>query len=223
VPGPHDVELAAAIGSGVDILRVAFRPRQSDVCDFDFGATANVITRGKHRWLGVGGKDGTYYLLERHTKNPQGALVWATNVVFGGNAGGFFGGAVFDGTRIISATALGDLLACMPQDPRDVPFQEPSGHALQLRTGEVVWQQPLTQSFAATTAGDGVVFVSTIGIPGVLPGAVKVYETATGALLLTLAAPPGVAPVTPVSKMILLGFGNPQDGTHSGLNAYKLR
>jgi outer membrane protein assembly factor BamB len=204
-------------------LQWVFRPRQSDVCDFDFGATANVINSGQKRWLGVGGKDGTYYMLERHTKNPQGELVWATNVVFGGNGGGFFGGAVFDGTRIVSATALGDLFACMPQDPRDVPFQEPSGHAFNLRTGEVVWQQTLAQSFAATTAGDGVVFISTIGIPGVLPGAVKVYEAATGALLVTLSAPPGLAPVTPVYGMILLGFGNPQDGTNSGLNAYKLR
>src|SRR5439155_25681905 len=131
-----------------------------------------------------------------------------TNVVFGGNGGGFFGGAVFDGTRIISATALGDLLACMPQDPRDVPFQEPSGHALNLRTGEVVWQQTLTQSFAATTAGDGVVFISTIGIPGVLPGAVKVYEAATGSILVTLTARPGLGPSTPVYGMILLAVVN---------------
>jgi hypothetical protein len=67
------------------------------------------------------------------------------------------------------------------------------------------------------------VFISTIGIPGVLPGAVKVYEAATGALLVTLAAPPGLAPVTPGYGMIVLGFGNILDGTNSGLNAYKLR
>jgi hypothetical protein len=52
--------------------------------------------------VGIGGKDGTYYLLDRRT----GQLRWATRVVFGGGAGGFFGGAAFDGHHIFSPKFL---------------------------------------------------------------------------------------------------------------------
>jgi len=59
-PPYHEAVLALRTGSGR--VRWAYRPRQGDVCDFDFGASANVIDLGANRWLGVGGKDGTYYV-----------------------------------------------------------------------------------------------------------------------------------------------------------------
>ena len=68
-------------------------------CDWDFGASANtgISSSGAATFLGVGGKDGTYYSL-----NPQtGRLRWATNVVFGGFSGGFIGTAAFDGTGVL--------------------------------------------------------------------------------------------------------------------------
>jgi hypothetical protein len=78
------------------------------LCDFDFGASPNVIHTDQGQYVGIGGKDGTYYLLERLTHNPGGKLVWARNVVFGGNAGGFYGAAAIDESRIFSATGIGD-------------------------------------------------------------------------------------------------------------------
>jgi hypothetical protein len=83
-----------------------FRPREADPnkCDFDFGASPNLIAVAEKRYVGIGGKDGTYYLLDRLTGRPR----WTTRVVFGGGAGGFFGGAAFDGLHVFSATAFGD-------------------------------------------------------------------------------------------------------------------
>jgi hypothetical protein len=59
--------------------------------------------------------------------------------------------------RSYSATGYGDFFNCDPTNPRDLPFQEPSIHAFDVRTGHVAWEQQLAQSFAATTAGDRVV------------------------------------------------------------------
>jgi outer membrane protein assembly factor BamB len=98
-------------GSGVALdteagqVRWVFRPRETDPnkCDFDFGASPNLIELDDQPAVGIGGKDGTYYLLD----GTNGQKIWSTRVVFGGNIGGF-GGAPFDGRRIFSATAFGD-------------------------------------------------------------------------------------------------------------------
>jgi polyvinyl alcohol dehydrogenase (cytochrome) len=58
--------------------RWVFRPREFDThkCDFDFGASPNLITLDGHARVGIGGKDGTYYLLDRET----GEVIWSTRV-----------------------------------------------------------------------------------------------------------------------------------------------
>jgi glucose dehydrogenase len=140
-------------------LRWAFTLHVTDqtLCDVDFGATANRIRLDQRTYFGVGGKDGTYYMLDATTSDRHGRALWSTNVVFGGSAGGFFGGAAYDGRRSYSATGFGDFFNCDPTNPRDLPFQESSIHAFDARTGHVAWEGQLAQSFAATTAGDGVV------------------------------------------------------------------
>ena len=93
LPPYHGSVLALDADTGR--LGWVFRPREADPnkCDFDFGASPNLIAVADKRYVGIGGKDGTYYLLDRLTGRPR----WATRVVFGGGAGGFFGGAAFDG------------------------------------------------------------------------------------------------------------------------------
>jgi hypothetical protein len=123
-------------------VRWVFRPRQTDTCDYDFGASPNIIDLGSGRFLGIGGKDGTYYLLNRLTQNPAGEVVWRTNVVFGGLDGGFYG-AAFDEQhhQIFGATGIGDgnpftlTGLCSPGNPRDAFLQEPSMHALNAFSG----------------------------------------------------------------------------------------
>ena len=127
---------------------------------------------GEERYVGIGGKDGTYYLLQRLTESPTGELAWATNVVFGGMVGGFFGAAAFDGEHIFSATGIGDgnvftqTGLCDPSNPRDTFMQEPSMHALDAATGSTLWEKSFNQSFAPTSLADGVVFSGLLGLAG---------------------------------------------------------
>jgi outer membrane protein assembly factor BamB len=122
-PPYHEAVMALEAQTGTP--RWVFRPRQTDTCDLDFGATPNVIVLGAQQYVGIGGKDGTYYVLQRLTEAPAGELVWATNVVFGGMSGGFIGTAAFDGAQLVGAAGVGDLNAahpssvCDPSNPRD--------------------------------------------------------------------------------------------------------
>ena len=207
--------------------RSAWIYRPSDLrngCDQDFGASPNLIAFGDRQYLGEGGKDGTYYLLERVT----GDLVWSQNVVFGGSAGGFFG-ASFDGQRIYAATALGDgniatqdpTGLCAPSDPRDTLLQEPSMHAFNVEDGAVIWEQTGNQSTAPTSAVHDVVFSGLIGIEGF---GLNAYDTRSGKLLIQLPMSGSVnSAATPLGDKLFVTAGSSTDGTGSGVFAFALQ
>jgi outer membrane protein assembly factor BamB len=162
-------------------------------CDWDFGATVNLAdittSDGPVHVAGVGGKDGTYYLL-----NPaDGTERWERNVVFGGVAGGFIATTALDATRAYGATALGDFGSnpldmdpngCTRGDIRDLPvMQEPSMHAFDVNTGAVAWQQPLSQSFGPTTVANGLVYTAATFIQ-----TIQIRDAQTGVLVKVLPA-----------------------------------
>jgi outer membrane protein assembly factor BamB len=219
--------------------RWVFRPREFDThkCDFDFGASPNLITLDGRARVGIGGKDGTYYLLDRQT----GEVIWSTRVVFGGGFGGFFGAAAVEGRRIYSATAFGDgnaqALAGLcdmffhdENNPHvvDTFIQEPSMHFLDARTGMVVTEQQDSQSLGPTTLADGVVFSGFIGKSTADLPAVKAYRATNLAVLAVLPISVGGRPgmvssaVVPVGRAVYFGSGNFFDGTGSGVHAYAL-
>ncbi len=193
-------------------LAWTYRPTLAPVdCDWDFGATANagVSPSGAASFLGVGGKNGTYYSLDPAT----GHLRWATNVVFGGFAGGFIATTAYDGRQVYGATALGDYgkfekgkqVLCDPSDPRDVPMQEPSMHAFDAATGAVAWQADHAPSFAATTVAGGMTF----GGPALDGNALQVRDATTGALVVTAATPgPIWSGVATVGDALVTGIGS---------------
>jgi polyvinyl alcohol dehydrogenase (cytochrome) len=197
-------------------------PRQDPHCDYDFGATVNLgLSRdGTPTFLGVGGKDGTYYSLEPLT----GRLRWSTHVVFGGFAGGFIGTPAYDGQRVYGATALGDFgrfegfgsLGCRPGDPGDQLVQEPSLHAFDARTGAVVWQQVLSQSFGPTSVAGGMVFVGTA-----LTRELQIRDAATGLLaaVLPLRAPSDSGVVVS-GNALYFGLGSSEQAVGAGVAAY---
>jgi glucose dehydrogenase len=57
-PPYHEAVIALEFYTGKPIW--VFRPRTTDTCDFDFGASPNLIDFGNGRFVGIGGKDGIY-------------------------------------------------------------------------------------------------------------------------------------------------------------------
>jgi outer membrane protein assembly factor BamB len=222
IQGPYDeVVLALRVATGTPAW--VFRPgRRDDGCDFDFGASANadVNPGGVASFLGVGGKDGTYYSLDPRTGRPR----WATNVVFGGLAGGFIGTTAYDGSRVYGSTALGDFgrfegsgdPVCDPTDPRDTITQEPTAHAFDTRTGAVAWQGTSSASFAPTTVAGDMTFNS-LGFSRF----VQVRDASNGSVLarlpLDIASWSGVATV---GNALVFGSGTNVTGTPAGIAAF---
>jgi outer membrane protein assembly factor BamB len=199
-----------------------YRPQREDTdCDWDFGATTNLgLRNGRPNFLGVGAKDGTYYSLTPAT----GRLRWKTNVVFGGFAGGFIATAAYDGHRVYGATALGDFgrfegvgqPQCQPDNPRDQPIQEPSMHAFDANTGDVVWQEMQSQSFAPTTVAGGMVWNGTATSKQVL-----VRDADNGDLLFSISLPASCySPVTVAGNAVVFGTGSPEQGSPAGVYLY---
>jgi polyvinyl alcohol dehydrogenase (cytochrome) len=233
----HDVAVApyhdAVIALQADTGRVrwVFRPDRRGACDFDFGASPNLIDLGLGHYVGIGGKDGTYYLLDRLTFNPHGRLVWSDRVVFGGNEGGFIGSTAVDGSRVFGATAIGDghivnpnpADLCDPSNPKDTFLQDPSMHAFDLlgRHGRVAWQANQNYSTAPTTVANGVVFSGLLGINTIF--GLNAYDERSGVLLKTFPMPGSVnSGATPVGKMLFVGSGTTPDGSGSGVHAFTL-
>ena len=198
-----------------------FRPNRIDgACDLDFGATPNagIGAGGKVMFLGVGGKDGTYYSLDPTT----GRQTWATNVVFGGFSGGFIGSSAYDGHRIYGATALGDFgrfehgakILCDPGNPRDLPTQEPSMHAFDAATGAIAWQTQLAASFSPTTVAGGMTFNG----PAVGGPILNVRTAAFGGLVTHVTLPQANwSGVATVGNALVLGVGSTYNPADSGI------
>ena len=198
-----------------------YRPaRNDDQCDFDFGATANagVTAGGAATFLGEGSKDGTYYSLDPST----GQLRWATNVVFGGFAGGFMATTAFDGSRVYGSTGVGDFgrfetngpKLCDPSDPRDTPAQNPTVHAFDAGSGAVVWQANSAASFAPTTVAGGLTFNG----PALVAKAIDVRMAASGKLVARLPLPaPSWSGIATVGDALVFGVGSSYTAAHAGI------
>jgi hypothetical protein len=148
------------------------------VFTIDFGG-------GPREVVGIGNKDGTYYVIDRDGVNevsgaawndvdPSLLPYWRTNLVAGGPAGGIIGTPSVDevGKRIYLNTAPG----FNPISP-----QQPTVHALDLDDGSIVWQNTAEgpnadAAFSPTGGSPGYVFVGNIFPPGRL----RVYDSATG-------------------------------------------
>jgi len=147
-------EAVVALDLDDGTLRWSFQPHEPNRDDLDFAGAPNLFESAGRALVGLGGKDGTYYALDRET----GELVWTTPVVGPGltnpgsnfSTGGFIGPtAVADGV-ITGGTAIGD---------------DPYLHALDTTTGAIEWQQPMAAAtygapaIATTDAGGGVVVI----------------------------------------------------------------
>src|SRR5438874_342078 len=219
-PPYHEAMLALRAGS----LKVswAFRPRQGDICDFDFGASPNILDVGANQWVGEGGKDGTYYVLKRVTPNRGGELVWRANVVFGGFSGGFIGSTAFDGQRVYGGTAFGELGnpngVCNPSDPRDTVLQQPTMHAFDPAARTVAWEESGAPALGASSVANGVVFV---GTPA--PPSLRAFDVQSGTLLRQIPLAGAVnSSAALVGDSLFVGSGDSESGAGGGVHALRL-
>jgi polyvinyl alcohol dehydrogenase (cytochrome) len=151
-----------------------WRPREVDNNDLDFGTGPNLFTvtiQNKTRdVLGVGGKDGTYYLLDRDGKNQSTGRVepyWQRNLVQGSDSGGITGTAAVVGDTIFVGTAISQ--------------GEAPVWAISAADGSVRWSQPKGAPFyGAASAVPGVVFMAGVDFQ------LHAYDASTGDILATL-------------------------------------
>ena len=213
------IALHSATGKLAWVYRPSLPPLQ---CDWDFGATPNagVSAQGIASFLGVGSKDGTYYSLDPAT----GHLRWATNVVFGGFAGGFIATTAYDGQRVYGSTALGDSgrfekdiqLLCDPGNPRDTLIQEPTVHAFVASSGAIAWQAAHAASFAPTTVAGGMTFNG----PALDGGVLMVRNAATGQLVDNVSVPgPIWSGIATVGDSLVTGIGSTYSARPGGIVA----
>ena len=183
----------------------SWRPREIDFDDYDFGAVPNLfeaeiggVTR---EVVGVGNKDGTYYVLDRDGVNEITGVVepyWATNVVPGGAIGGIIGSASVGEGKVVFLTGFG-LSISHPQ--------KPAMHALNANDGSIAWQNSGVDTGYAPTSG-----VPGLAITGGTPRPnVNVFNRASGELLKSVLAAPvpsGVASApTIVGGQLFVGAG----------------
>jgi outer membrane protein assembly factor BamB len=189
-PMPDYDEAVFALGlDGTPAWR--WRPREIDNDDLAFGATPNLFTiellGESYDVVGVGNKDGTYYVLDRDgvngvngvpagDPNPFAFPYWIRNVVPGGDIGGILASAAVDGLqrRIYFSTAPG---RGGVNDPGAGPPQTPTVHALDMDSGALVWnnggEADIQASFGPASAIPGLAFF------GHVPVAIlRAHETA---------------------------------------------
>jgi outer membrane protein assembly factor BamB len=176
--------------------RWVWRPREIDNDDLAFGGVPNLFSidvgGAAVDVVGVGGKDGTYYVIDRDGVNQANGVAWDdldpsqlpywwTQVVPGGALGGIIATAAVDieRRRVFFSTAPGDT-----QDEVETP-QLPTMHALDMDTGAIVWDNGTVNgpdaSFSPTSALPGLAFTGSI-----LSSRLRAFETQgdAGTLLL---------------------------------------
>ncbi len=218
---PYDEALVVLDLDGNPVWR--WRSREVDNADLAFGAVPNLFTAvigGTEREVvGIGNKDGTYYLLDRDGVNEITDVrwdgvdkinlpYWTTNVVPGGSAGGIVATAAVDDAtdRIYFGTAPGSFSSVL--NP-----QRPTMHALDARTGAILWQNTgeanADATFAPTSAIPEVVFTGSV-----VSGNLRFYDAADGTKLgnVSVGVALAAAPVV-VDGLVLVGAGI---GTRTG-------
>jgi len=198
-----------------------WRPREIDPDDLDFGAVPNLFEAeigGETREvIGVGGKDGTYYVLDRDGVNAITGKIepyWQTNVVPGGPAGGMIGSASVGDGRIVVATAPG-FSVFQPQ--------KPSVHAFDANTGAVVWQNSdVDISFGPTMGVPGLAFTCSTPRPNI-----NIFRRDDGRLLKAQQAstvPSGIASgPTVLGDVMFVGAGTGAHNSGSDAEAEAVR
>jgi polyvinyl alcohol dehydrogenase (cytochrome) len=107
--------------------------------DFDFGASVIMATDVNGRELLLAGqKSGEVYALNPDTENPKGDLLWKQRVSDGTTNGGIHWGMSLSGNTLVVPVAD-------PERDREGYTPRPGLYALDLASGEILWEQPVSR------------------------------------------------------------------------------
>jgi outer membrane protein assembly factor BamB len=198
---PYDEAVFALGFDGVPLW--TWRPREIDNADLSFGAVPNLfeveIEGLEREVLGIGNKDGTYYLLDRDGVNELTGQIepyWQTRVVPGGSIGGIIASAAVGGGQVIFSTAIGWELT---------RWQLPAAWGLRATDGQVLWSNGDAQpSYAPTSAIPGVTFMG-----GLFSFKMHSYDTDSGERLFNspFLGGPLASAATVVDGEVFIGTG----------------
>src|SRR5581483_4594703 len=196
---PYDEAIFALTLDGEPAWR--WRPREIDNDDLAIGGVPNLFTAeivGEARdVVGIGCKDGSYYVLDRDGANELTGRVepyWQTKVVPGGDIGGIIASAAVGEGKVLFSTAIGlDI-----ESP-----QKPAAWGLDASRGTVLWSNAEPPpSFGPTSAVPGVVFMGSIS------GSLFAYDSDTGAILARLpTGGPLSSPAVVAAGRLFIGTG----------------
>jgi polyvinyl alcohol dehydrogenase (cytochrome) len=146
--GSHsEAILALDLDSGE--VRWSYQPHEPNRDDLDFAGAPNLLDVAGRAAVGLGNKDGAYYVVDRETGEP----LWSTRVAEPGipepgsdySTGGFIGPTALADGVIVGGTAVGGA---------------PYLHAIDAPSGDVLWQQDVAgPTYAAAAEANGVVFI----------------------------------------------------------------
>ena len=130
-------------------VRWVYQPHPPNQDDLDFAGAPNLFDMDGRALVGLGNKDGKYYVVDRETGAPVSTVdataPGLTNP--GGNfsTGGFIGPAAYADGTVVGGTAVGP---------------PPYLHGIDVRAGHIAWQDRApAATYAATAIAGGVAFV----------------------------------------------------------------
>ena len=145
--GHSEAILALDLDTGE--VRWSYQPHEPNRDDLDFAGAPNLLDVDGRAAVGLGNKDGAYYVVDRET----GEALWSTRVAEPGipepgsdySTGGFIGPTALADGVIVGGTAVGGA---------------PYLHAIDAASGDVLWQQDVAgPTYAAAAEANGVVFI----------------------------------------------------------------
>jgi polyvinyl alcohol dehydrogenase (cytochrome) len=160
--------------------------------DFDFGQPPILVSLGgNRRALVVGQKSGMVHAID---PDREGAVLWQTRAGQGSALGGSQWGSASDGQKVfvaISDISIGTKPdSTLPQGFRTALDPNKGGglHALDLKTGKIVWSAKPKPCAADRTDCSPAQSAAVSAIPGVVfsgsvDGHLRAYSTANGAVL----------------------------------------
>ena len=127
----------------------AFQPHEPNNDDLDFAGSPNLFTVDGRDVVGLGNKDGHYYVVDRES----GEEVWQVEATQPGleqegsnfSTGGFIGGTAVSDGMVVGGTGVGPC---------------PCAHGIDAATGEIVWQnEEPANTYASASVANGVLFL----------------------------------------------------------------